>query len=131
VSDLLEHIQTQYRQTVAHDDVGFETIVDKCTDWARGTLLDTIVQHQNIPLSHLMPLEGVETKFALHGYFRPSREIFIFTEPYEDLLSVQLCVNPNVMGLDRAQKLHAKLAGLIVGLCERSNGLVAEFLEGA
>jgi amino acid adenylation domain-containing protein len=131
VSNLLEHIQTQYRQTVAHDDIGFKTIVDKCTDWAQGTLLDTIVQHQNIPLSHLMPLEGIETKFSLHGYFRPSREIFIFTEPYEDLLSVQLCVNPNVMGLDRAQKLHAKLAGLIVGLCERPNGLIVEYLEGA
>ncbi|KAL4861753.1 hypothetical protein BDV12DRAFT_203689 [Aspergillus spectabilis] len=83
---------------------------------AQGTCLDTIIQHQNIPLNHLMPLEVVKSKFALNRYFRPTQECFIFTEQYEDSLGVQLCVNPNVMGLDRAHVLHAKLAERIVGL---------------
>ncbi|KAL3477784.1 hypothetical protein BJX99DRAFT_257156 [Aspergillus californicus] len=126
---LLTHVQTQHRRTAAHDEIELETIVESCTDWAQHTHLNTIVQHQNIPLDHVMPLDdGVTTKFALHGFFRPREELFIFTEPYEGFLSVQLCVNPAVMGLARAKTLHASLAERIVGLCERPDDLVVSFL---
>ncbi|GES63812.1 hypothetical protein ATETN484_0009049900 [Aspergillus terreus] len=99
----LNFIPTQYQKTVAHDDVGFQNIVDASTDWPRGTYLNSIVQHQNIPLHHLMPLEGLKTHFSLNGYFRPGREVFIFTEPDGDILSVQFCANPNVIELSYAQ----------------------------
>lgn len=128
VTTLLRHVQTQHRKTVAHDEIELDTIIESCTDWAQGSHLNTIVQHQNIPLNHVMPLDGVQTKFALHGFFRPAHELFIFTEPYENFLSVQLCVNPNVMDLARAKPLHAKLAERIVGLCERPDDLVTCFL---
>ncbi|RDW76543.1 uncharacterized protein DSM5745_06535 [Aspergillus mulundensis] len=123
---LLSHVQTQHRKTAAHDDIELDEITDSCTDWAPGSHLSTIVQHQNIPLDHVMPLKGLQTKFALHGLFRPTHELFIFTEPYEAFLSVQLCVNPNVMSLDRSKALHAKLAERIVAICERPDDLVQD-----
>ncbi|KAF9884280.1 hypothetical protein FE257_001910 [Aspergillus nanangensis] len=118
VQDLLQHAQAQYQKTVAHDDIEFQDIVDKCTSWAASTDLNTIVQHQNIPLTHLMPLGGLKTQFTLNGYFRPGRELFIFTEPDGDLLSVQFCVNPNMMEMAKAKVLHQRLVKLIVDLCQ-------------
>ncbi|GAB1215415.1 hypothetical protein ATERTT37_004602 [Aspergillus terreus] len=128
IYDLLHHAQTQYQKTVAHDDVGFQNIVDASTDWPRGTYLNSIVQHQNIPLHHLMPLEGLKTHFSLNGYFRPGREVFIFTEPDGDILSVQFCANPNVIELSYAQKLHRMLVDNIVRLCRSQNDLVSTLL---
>lgn len=134
ITDLLTHTQAQYQQTVAHDDIGFPDLVSNCTDWPSATTLSTIVQHQNIPLTHKMELEGLETAFAFNGFFRPGRELFIFTEPHNlpdgDLLSVQFCVNPNMMTIERASVLHKKLVDTIVGLCEPGKGgeSVASFL---
>ncbi|KAL3455976.1 hypothetical protein BJX64DRAFT_294545 [Aspergillus heterothallicus] len=117
IYDVLRYTQAQYQETVAHDDVGMQTIINDATEWPRDTYLNSIIQHQNIPLHHVMPLEDVETQFALNGYFRPGREVFIFTEPDGDVLSVQFCANPNVIDLSYAQKLHRKLVDLIVHLC--------------
>ncbi|KAL3480508.1 hypothetical protein BJX99DRAFT_244256 [Aspergillus californicus] len=134
ITDLLTHTQAQYQKTVAHDDIGFPDLVSNCTDWPSATTLSTIVQHQNIPLTHKMELEGLETAFAFNGFFRPGRELFIFTEPHSlpdgDLLSVQFCVNPNMMTIERASVLHKKLVDTIVGLCEPGKGgeSVASFL---
>ncbi|OJJ07311.1 hypothetical protein ASPVEDRAFT_76237 [Aspergillus versicolor CBS 583.65] len=134
ITDLLTHTQAQYQETVAHDDIGFPDLVSNCTDWPSDTTLSTIVQHQNIPLTHKMELEGLETAFAFNGFFRPGRELFIFTEPHSlpdgDLLSVQFCVNPNMMTIERASVLHKKLVDTIVRLCEPGKGgeSVASFL---
>ncbi|KAJ5695472.1 hypothetical protein N7536_005884 [Penicillium majusculum] len=128
VLDLLQHAQTQYQKTVAHDDIEIQTIVENCTPWAQGTDLNTIIQHQNIPLTHRVPLEGVETQFAFNGWFRPGRELFIFTEPHGDLLSVQFCVNPNMMSLARAKGLHKRLVQLIIDLCQHPGEKIAAFM---
>ncbi|KAL4783774.1 hypothetical protein BJX76DRAFT_357678 [Aspergillus varians] len=117
VRDLLLHVQNQYQQTVSHDEIELPNIIQNCTDWAAGSDLSSIVQHQNIPLDHALPLGDVKTQFSPNGYFRPSTELFIFTEPVGDILSVQLCVNPNMMDFPRAQALHQRLVRLIVDLC--------------
>jgi hypothetical protein len=129
VRDLLHHIQEQYRQTVSHDDVELEMIVEHCTDWSAETHLNSIVQHQNITLQHVLPIENLRSTFTTHGYFRPLTETFIFTEPLDDILSVQLCVNPNVMGPGRAQRLHRKLARFIVDLCLTPDVSIGPFLN--
>lgn len=131
IYDLLRHTQAQYQATVAHDDIGVKTIVAEATDWPSDTYLNSIVQHQNIPLHHVMPLEGLETHFTLNGYFRPGREVIIFTEPYGDILSVQLCANPNMIDFSYAQKLHRKLVDLIVHLCRCPDDLVSTLLVQA
>ncbi|GIC91342.1 nonribosomal peptide synthase [Aspergillus udagawae] len=127
--DLLQHAQTQYQKTVKHDDIELQEIIDHCTAWPNGTDFNTIVQHQNIPLNHTMLLGDLQTTFSPNGYFRPGRELFIFTEPFGDLLSVQLCVNPNVMDLPRARSLHHRLVKLIVDLCCSPDEPISCFLE--
>ncbi|KAL2839751.1 hypothetical protein BJY01DRAFT_250351 [Aspergillus pseudoustus] len=130
LSDLLRYTQAQYQATVAHDDIGFQTVVEECTDWPAATYINSIVQHQNIPLHHVMPLDdGLQTEFTLHGHFRPGREVVIFTEPAGSVLSVQLCANPNVIGLVDAQRLHQRLVELIKQLCEGWDEQVDTFLE--
>lgn len=127
--DLLQHAQTQYQKTVKHDDIELQEIIDHCTDWSNGTNFNGIVQHQNIPLNHTMSLGDLPSTFSPNGYFRPGPELFIFTEPFGDLLSVQLCVNPNTMMLPRAQFLHQRLVKLIVDLCRSPDEPLSRFLE--
>ncbi|KAF7181472.1 hypothetical protein CNMCM7691_000690 [Aspergillus felis] len=126
--DLLQHAQSQYQKSVQHDDIELQEIIDHCTDWQSGTDFNSIVQHQNIPLNHTMPLGDFQSTFSPNGYFRPGPELFIFTEPFGDLLSVQLCVNPNMMGLPRAQSLHQRLVQLIVDLCRSPDEPISCFL---
>ncbi|KIA75688.1 nonribosomal peptide synthase [Aspergillus ustus] len=129
ISDLLSLVQNQYQQTVQHDEIELPTIIERCTPWARETDLHSIVQHQNIPLTHDLSLgRGLKTQFSLNGYFRPGKEVFIFTEPMGDILSVQLCVNPNVIGLERASGLHRRLVKLIGDLCYLDGGEAVEKL---
>ncbi|KAL3470059.1 hypothetical protein BJX99DRAFT_264600 [Aspergillus californicus] len=129
ISELLRYTQEQYQQTVAHDDMDIKTVIDECTEWGEETYINSIVQHQNIPLHHMMPLEDLKTEFTLHGYFRPGREVVIFTEPAGDVLSVQFCANPNVICLEEAKRLHGRLVELIVRLCEEGNQSVAVVLK--
>jgi amino acid adenylation domain-containing protein/non-ribosomal peptide synthase protein (TIGR01720 family) len=129
VRDLLHHTQEQYRLAVSHDDVDLDTIVKHCTDWPAETKLNSIVQHQNITLQHVLPIENMKSVFATHGYFRPLTETFIFTEPYDNILSVQLCVNPNVMALGRAQHLLRKLTLFIADLCRSPDAPIRTFME--
>jgi amino acid adenylation domain-containing protein/non-ribosomal peptide synthase protein (TIGR01720 family) len=126
--DLLQHAQSQYQKSVQHDGIELQEIIDHCTDWQSGTDFNSIVQHQNIPLNHTMPLGDFQSTFSPNGYFRPGPELFIFTEPFGDLLSVQLCVNPNMMGLPRAQSLHQRLVQFIVDLCRSPDEPISCFL---
>jgi len=49
VEDLL-HIQRQQIKVVAHDNVSFDDIVSKCTDWHDNSTLGCFVHHQGAEL---------------------------------------------------------------------------------
>ncbi|KFY50456.1 hypothetical protein V495_00256 [Pseudogymnoascus sp. VKM F-4514 (FW-929)] len=68
--DLLRFVQSQNAESSAHDYVGFSAIRDKCTQWSKGTRVNSIVHHQDFEDFDTMPFAGGECKVDIlnpHG----------------------------------------------------------------
>ncbi|KAL4870565.1 hypothetical protein BDV12DRAFT_195289 [Aspergillus spectabilis] len=48
VGDLLHTVQDQHRSTIPHELLGFQDIVEHCTNWPRWTRFSSILQHTNL-----------------------------------------------------------------------------------
>ncbi|GIJ98274.1 nonribosomal peptide synthase [Aspergillus viridinutans] len=112
VRDLLQHVQDQYVRPLQYDYMELRDIVQQSTDWAEGTEFGFIVQHQNIQLQHELPLEGdVQVEYSLFPQFDPVQEVFVFSEPHQSHLEMQVCANSRVLAPDAGKEL-------VKALCE-------------
>ncbi|KFY06512.1 hypothetical protein V492_08014 [Pseudogymnoascus sp. VKM F-4246] len=69
-NDLLHFIQNQSADSAAHDYVGFSAIKEKCTQWSKETVVDSIVHNQDFEDFDTMPFAGGECKVDIlnpHG----------------------------------------------------------------
>jgi hypothetical protein len=106
VRDLLQHVQEQYVRPLQYDYMELRDIIRRSTDWAEGTEFGFIVQHQNIQLQHELPLEeGVQVEYSLFPQFDPVQEVFVFSEPHESYLEMQVCANSGVLAPDAGREL--------------------------
>ncbi|RHZ58920.1 uncharacterized protein CDV56_101851 [Aspergillus thermomutatus] len=114
VRDLLQHVQDQYVRPLQYDYMGLRDIVRHSTDWPAGTEFGLIVQHQNIQLQHDLPLEGdVQVEYSLFPQFNPVREVFVFSEPHETHLEMQICANSRILSPDAGTALVKSLCEII------------------
>ncbi|GFG16853.1 nonribosomal peptide synthetase 12 [Aspergillus udagawae] len=112
VRDLLRHVQEQYVRPLQYDYLELRDIVRQSTDWPAGTEFGFIVQHQNIQLQHELPLDGdVQAEYSLFPQFDPVQEVFVFSEPHESHLEMQVCANSRVLAPDSGK-------ALVKALCE-------------
>ncbi|KAG0155453.1 hypothetical protein PDIDSM_1030 [Penicillium digitatum] len=125
VMDLLNHAQTQYTRALSHEHVELRDIFRHSTNWPAETPLSLIVQHQNIDLSFSLPLQGsvvdcegedggsLDVQYSKFARFDPLDEVWIFTEPHEDRLEVQVCANSRVLRQEQATELANHISTLI------------------
>lgn len=63
---LLQAIQQQQTESIPHESMGFQHIIDNCTDWPHGTRFSSVFQHQefgageeDLSPGQFLPVEGV------------------------------------------------------------------------
>ncbi|RHZ49214.1 nonribosomal peptide synthetase fmqA [Aspergillus thermomutatus] len=113
VLDLLSHVQEQYTRALPHEHLELQDIFKNSTSWPADTQLSFIVQHQNIELSHNIPLDGLQVRYSKFAQFEPLQEVWVFSEPHPDRLEIQVCANTRVLSEVRAKALCARLCDLI------------------
>ncbi|EAW08665.1 putative nonribosomal peptide synthase [Aspergillus clavatus NRRL 1] len=127
IRDLLESVRAQYAQTVQHEFLELKDIVQHATDWPADTEFGVIVQHQNIQLSHDLGLHGIEAKYSLFPQFEPRGEVFVFTEPYEDRVEVQVCANSRILSPERGRLMAKGISETIEHFSRSLGALVSDF----
>ncbi|KAF7155563.1 hypothetical protein CNMCM5623_008105 [Aspergillus felis] len=113
VLDLLSHVQEQYTRALPHEHIELQDIFKNSTPWPADTQLSFIVQHQNIELSHNIPLDGLHVQYSKFAQFDPLTEVWVFSEPHPDRLEIQVCANTGVLSEVQAKALCGRLCELI------------------
>lgn len=113
VMDLLSHVQEQYTKTLPYEHLELSDIFGNSTSWGADTQLSFIVQHQNIDLSHNIPLDGLEVQYSKFAQFDPLKEVWVFSEPHPDKLEIQVCANTGVLPESMARSMCQRLCDLI------------------
>ncbi|KAG2025230.1 hypothetical protein GB937_002991 [Aspergillus fischeri] len=114
VQDLLAHVYQQHMRSVPYDYMPLPEIIHECTDWAAGSELTFIVQHQSIQLKQTLPLEGMaDVQYSLFANFDPLKEVWVFSEPHSDRLEIQICANSGVLTEKQAAFLSEEIAKVV------------------
>jgi amino acid adenylation domain-containing protein len=129
VLDLLRHVQSQYTRALQYEHLELRDIFQNSTDWPAESQLTFIVQHQNIELSHSIPLNGLDVQYSKFARFDPLNEVWVFSEPHPDRLEIQICANSRVLSQAQAKSLCANLCDLIQRFSSFPDKQVTEILN--
>ncbi|KAJ5940920.1 nonribosomal peptide synthase [Penicillium verrucosum] len=113
VRDLLQKLQDQHSQSLRHDTVQWSDMVEHSTSWPKGTEHQSIVQHQNFDYDYRLPLDGLESSYSVEHNFTTHKELFVFTYPMPDRLTVEVCISSAIMSEPRALYLLGRLCSTI------------------
>ncbi|KAJ9487562.1 hypothetical protein VN97_g5752 [Penicillium thymicola] len=116
VLDLLRIIQQQQTDTIPHESMGFQEIINQCTDWAPATRFSSVFQYQEFggedaAPGQPVPFEGM-LKCAL-GFVCPAPDacdISILATPVGEQIRVEMIFSSHVMSHDFANGMLKKLA---------------------
>ncbi|OJJ03909.1 hypothetical protein ASPVEDRAFT_85331 [Aspergillus versicolor CBS 583.65] len=127
VMDLLSHVQAQYTRTLPYEHLELSDILGSATSWGADIQLSFIVQHQNIELSHNMPLDGLQVQYSKFAQFDPLKEVWVFSEPHPDRLEIQVCANTAVLSENMATSMCQRLCDLIERFAESPGCQLSNF----
>ena len=91
---LLQHIQEQQVENMPYESLGFQEVIDKCTDWnASGKRqgFSTVVQHQNMPQTGSLKLGGNEYTVGALASQEDIADFSIVTTPV-DVNEIEVCL---------------------------------------
>ncbi|CAE7003061.1 Destruxin synthetase [Pyrenophora teres f. teres] len=104
--ELTQSVQDQHISLGQSDSMGWDEIVQDCTDWPAGTMFDSVVQHQNIVAQPEIHFAGATAK--LNGFKNPfgvSHYLTLFSEPQGNQLKIIISGNTHFLTLERASLL--------------------------
>ncbi|KAI0569223.1 Condensation multi-domain protein, partial [Pyrenophora tritici-repentis] len=91
VADLLRSIQEQYVSIGESDSMGFNDIVEQCTNWPAGTMFDSFVKHQNIDTNPEIHIAGGISKVQwFDNPFAVATELSIVSQAQAGSLDVTI-----------------------------------------
>ncbi|CAE7221046.1 Aureobasidin A1 biosynthesis complex [Pyrenophora teres f. teres] len=104
--ELTQSVQDQHISLGQSDSMGWDEIVQDCTDWPAGTMFDSVVQHQNIVAQPEIHFAGATAK--LNGFknsFGVAPYLTLFSEPQGNQLKIMISGNTHFLTLERASLL--------------------------
>ncbi|CAE7222169.1 Aureobasidin A1 biosynthesis complex, partial [Pyrenophora teres f. teres] len=104
--ELIQSVQDQHISLGQSDSMGWDEIVQDCTDWPAGTMFDSVVQHQNIVAQPEIHFAGATAK--LNGFKNPfgvAPYLTLFSEPQGNQLKIIISGNTHFLTLERASLL--------------------------
>ena len=81
--DLLRMIQSQQVAAMPHESLGFQEIIQQCTDWPEWTYFSSVVQHQNISQEMPLRLDGRQYKVGSVGTGDNLSDFTLLSTPME------------------------------------------------
>ncbi|EFQ92479.1 hypothetical protein PTT_10404 [Pyrenophora teres f. teres 0-1] len=116
--ELLQSVQDQYISLGESDSIGLDDISQHCTDWpAKSDWFDSIVQHQNVEDQPEIQFAGETTKLQwFENPFAVPRQLFVFSRPRGNSLSITVNGNTGILTDQCAEKLLTMLCDTIVQL---------------
>ncbi|EUC39879.1 hypothetical protein COCMIDRAFT_41693 [Bipolaris oryzae ATCC 44560] len=106
VANLLHSVQEQYVSIGEADSMGFNDIVEQCTNWPAGTMFDSYIKHQNIdanPEIHIA--DGISKVQWFDNPFVVAPELSIVTQAQAGSLHVTINANTHILTAECADKL--------------------------
>ncbi|KAL7772850.1 hypothetical protein CFE70_002813 [Pyrenophora teres f. teres 0-1] len=104
--ELIQSVQDQHISLGQSDSMGWDEIVQDCSDWPAGTMFDSVVQHQNIVAQPEIHFAGATAK--LNGFKNPfgvAPYLTLFSEPQGNQLKIIISGNTHFLTLERASLL--------------------------
>ncbi|CAE7221078.1 Destruxin synthetase [Pyrenophora teres f. teres] len=104
--ELIQSVQDQHISLGQSDSMGWDEIVQDCTDWPAGTMFDSVVQHQNIVAQPEIHFAGATAKLnAFKNPFGVAPYLTLFSEPQGNQLKIIISGNTHFLTLERASLL--------------------------
>ncbi|KAI9745049.1 MAG: hypothetical protein M1818_001327 [Claussenomyces sp. TS43310] len=126
--ELLNEVQEQHLLSTPHEWVGFQHIIEKCSDWSSSTRFSSILQHTSfdagINRSGMMGDIEIQTEG-----FSPPRDVsdvWIWSGPQDDGFVVDFTFSDRAMSEDVAKEMLDVLCRTVDGLSANSSTVVAE-----
>ncbi|CAG8937825.1 unnamed protein product [Penicillium salamii] len=119
VLDLLRAIQQQQTDTIPHESLGFQQIIDQCTDWTPATRFSSVFQYQDFGSEEALPGQPVPFESVLKctpGFVCPAPDacdMSILATPVGEQIRVEMIFSNHSVSREFAQgmldTLSAKL----------------------
>lgn len=117
ILDLLHSIQQQQTDTIPHESLGFQQIIDQCTEWAPATRFSSVFQYQDFGGEEAAPGQPVSFEGVLKctpGFVCPAPDacdMSILATPAGDQIRVEMIFSSHAVSRDLAQRMLETLAG--------------------
>jgi hypothetical protein len=115
--DLILDIQEQYISLGQSDSMGWDEIIQQCTDWTSGLALDTVVLHQNIDVEPEIHIAGATGKAQWFNHpLQVAHHIGVVSQPQGDKLRIIIAGNTHILRAEIAGPLLDMLVETVITL---------------
>ncbi|KAJ6182276.1 hypothetical protein N7485_000918 [Penicillium canescens] len=131
VLDLLRTIQQQQTDTIPHESMGFQQIINKCTNWSTATRFSTVFQYQDFGGEEAAPGQPVNFEGILKcapGFVCPSPDacdISILATPAGDKIRIEMIFSSHAMSREFAEGMLKKLGTKLALIASNVDGPLA------
>ncbi|KAF2472339.1 CoA-dependent acyltransferase [Lindgomyces ingoldianus] len=121
--DLIRSVQEQYVSLGQSDSMGWDEIMQQCTNWPAGSPLDSVFQHQNIDAEFEIHIAGETTKVQwFNNPFTVPSYLSVWSQPQGNKLKIMIAGNTHILAAEMADPLLDMLVEAVKTL---SNNLQA------
>jgi amino acid adenylation domain-containing protein len=116
VLDLLRTIQQQQTDTIPHESMGFQQIINQCTEWTPATRFSSVFQYQDFGTDEAAPGQPVSFESVLKcapGFVCPAPDacdMSILATPVGEQIRVEMIFSSHAMSTEFAQRMLKNLA---------------------
>ncbi|CAI7655936.1 unnamed protein product [Penicillium bialowiezense] len=116
VLDLLRHIQQQQTDTIPHESLGFQQIINQCTDWTPATRFSSVFQYQDFGGEEAAPGQPVSFESVLKctpGFVCPAPDacdMSLLATPVGEQIRVEMIFSNHSVSREFAQAMLKSLS---------------------
>ncbi|PYH89477.1 acetyl-CoA synthetase-like protein [Aspergillus ellipticus CBS 707.79] len=117
--DLLRTLQQQQTDTIPHEALGFQRMIDTCTDWPVGTRFSSVFQYQDFGADEVDPTQPVSIEGGLTctpGFICPAPDacdLSILATPVGATVRVEMIFSSHSMSSEFAESVLGRLCGKV------------------
>ncbi|CAJ0554478.1 Ff.00g129910.m01.CDS01 [Fusarium sp. VM40] len=128
--ELLRLLQMQFSSMGDADSLGYDDIIENCTDWPAGTQFESLIHHANINEHPEFEFGGDKVKLEFfHTSELMSQHIMLMSYPVGNRLQFNMMANTSIMSVELAQTLVNRLCTIVSKMGEALDEPVFEWLD--
>lgn len=125
VLDLLHLIQIQQTTTIPHESLGFQQIIERCSDWPSGTRFSSVFQYQEFggeDASQPITMEGPTS--CSPGFICPAPDacdLSILATPTGDRIRIEMIFSDRAMSRSFAEETMKRVCSKVAAVAADPN----------